>query len=177
MSSPACAPERNSAMPLGTSPNTVMQMLSGPCVVSPPINSQPWASAKANKPREKPAKKTSSARGNAKANVKATGCAPQAAKSLKFTANALCPKRSGNTVLKKWRPSTNMSLDTASCMPGPGAYNAQSSPTPKAARVTGRVKYFCMRSNSPMDIPRLSSRGRGSRVPLTGLRAWLRAER
>ena len=70
-SSPARAPERSSACPAGTSPNTVMQMFSGPCVVSPPTSSQPCASASANRPREKPSSKTSSTRGSASASVKA----------------------------------------------------------------------------------------------------------
>ena len=56
-SSPARAPERSSAAPAGTSPNTVMQMVSGPRVVSPPTSSQPCASASANSPRAKPSRK------------------------------------------------------------------------------------------------------------------------
>jgi hypothetical protein len=44
-----------------SSPNTVMQMFSGPLVVSPPISSQPCASASANRPREKPSSQSRSA--------------------------------------------------------------------------------------------------------------------
>ena len=51
--SPARAPERSSAWPMGTAPNTVMQMLSGPAVVSPPTSSMPCASASANRPPRK----------------------------------------------------------------------------------------------------------------------------
>ena len=40
-SSPGRAPERSSAARGGTSPKTVMQIASGPRVVSPPISSQP----------------------------------------------------------------------------------------------------------------------------------------
>ena len=49
-SSPGRAPERSSAAAGGTSPKTVMQIVSGPRVVSPPISSQPCASASANRP-------------------------------------------------------------------------------------------------------------------------------
>ncbi|MNU64929.1 hypothetical protein D3C71_542180 [compost metagenome] len=139
-SSPARAPERSSAAPAGTSPNTVMQMLSGPRVVSPPTSSQPWASASANRPREKPSSQGSSTPGNASASVKASGFAPQAARSLRFTASALWPSRAGSTVERKCRPSTSMSEDTASCMPAAGASKAQSSPTPSGERVAGRLK-------------------------------------
>ena len=149
MSSPACAPDRRSAWPTGRSPNTVMQMVSGPCVVSPPTSSQPASSASANRPSEKPCRKGSSTRGSASASVKASGLAPQAARSLRLTASALWPSLCGATVGRKWRPSTSMSLDTAHCMPGAGASSAQSSPMPSSARFTGRVKYLAIRSNSP----------------------------
>jgi hypothetical protein len=66
-----------------------MQIFKGPWVVSPPINSQPCASAKAQRPLAKPASQTSSIDGKAKAKVKAKGLAPQAAKSLRLTAKAL----------------------------------------------------------------------------------------
>ena len=140
MSSPACAASRLNARSGGTSPNTVMQIFSGPLVVSPPISSQSCASASANRPREKPSRNPASARGSASASVKASGLAPQAARSLRFTASALWPSRSGATVARKCRPSTSMSLETASCIPADGASSAQSSPTPSAARFTSRLK-------------------------------------
>ena len=52
-SSPPCAPLLLSPCPMGTSPKTVMPMLKGPRVVSPPIKAQPWALAKAYKPLAK----------------------------------------------------------------------------------------------------------------------------
>jgi len=139
-SSPARAPERSSAAPAGTSPNTVMQRLSGPRVVSPPTSSQPCSSASANRPREKPSSQPSSTPGSASASVKASGFAPQAARSLRLTASALWPSRAGSTVERKCRPSTSMSEETASCMPGAGASSAQSSPTPSGERRAGRWK-------------------------------------
>ena len=139
-SSPGFAPERSSAVPAGTSPNTVMQMLSGPRVVSPPTSSHSCSSASANSPREKPASHDSSTAGKDSASVKASGAAPQAARSLRFTASALWPSRSGATVDRKCRPSTSMSDDTASCMPGAGASSAQSSPLPSGDRLAGRAK-------------------------------------
>ena len=143
-SSPARAPERSSAWLLpsttGTSPNTVMQMFSGPRVVSPPTSSQPWASASASRPRENASSQASSTRGSASASVKASGVAPQAARSLRLTASALWPRVNGSTSAKKCRPSTSMSLEIASCMPGAGWSSAQSSPTPSTARAAGRVK-------------------------------------
>ena len=77
-------------------------------------------SASASRPRAKPARKASSARGRASASVKASGRAPHAARSLRLTASALWPSRSGATVERKWRPSTSMSVETASVMPGVG---------------------------------------------------------
>ena len=143
-SSPARAPERSSACERpscsGTSPKTVMQMLSGPRVVSPPTSSQPCSSASASRPREKAPSQTSSTLGSAKASVKASGAAPQAARSLRLTASALCPRALGSTVLKKCWPSTSISLEIANCIPGRGCSSAQSSPTPSAARRTGRWK-------------------------------------
>jgi hypothetical protein len=72
------APERSSAWLLpfntGTSPNTVMQMLSGPCVVSPPTSSQPCASASANRPFEKAASQVSSTRGKRQGQRERQGC-------------------------------------------------------------------------------------------------------
>ena len=56
-------------------------------------------------------------KGKAKAKVNAKGLAPQAAKSLKLTASALWPKPAAGVMDKKCRPSTNMSEDTASCIP------------------------------------------------------------
>jgi hypothetical protein len=134
MSSPVRAPERSRAAPAGTSPNTVMQMLSGPCVVSPPTSSQAWLSASANRPCAKPSSQASSTRGSASASENASGLAPQAARSLRLTASALWPSLNGSTVDRKWRPSTSMSVDSASCMPGAGCSSAQSSPIPSATR-------------------------------------------
>jgi hypothetical protein len=151
-SSPTRAPERNSACPAGTSPKTAMQMFNGPAVVSPPTTSMPCASASANRPRAKPSRKTSSTRGIDSASVKARGDAPHAAKSDRFTASALWPSRSGATVDRKCRPSTSMSVETASCMPGAGCSSAQSSPTPSGERLAGRWNQRWIRSNSPIAI-------------------------
>jgi hypothetical protein len=63
-----------------------------------------------SRPRAKPARKASSTRGKASASVNASGRAPQAARSLRFTASALWPSRCGKTVDRKCRPSTSMSL-------------------------------------------------------------------
>ncbi len=154
-SSPGLPPPRRSACPGGTSPITVMQMLSGPAVVSPPTSSMPWASASAYRPSANPARKDSSTRGSDSASVKATGLAPQAARSDRFTASDLWPSASGGTVLRKWRPSTRASVDTAHCRPGVGCSRAQSSPPPRTACRTGRAKYFAIRSNSPTAIARI----------------------
>ena len=150
MSSPTCAFCLSNASPGGTSPNAVMQMFKGPCVVSPPTSSQWCSLASCKRPSEKPSSQTSSMRGRDKASVNAVGSAPQAARSLKLTASDLWPRRAGSTVLRKWRPSTNISLDIAICMPGVGASKAQSSPTPSTARCVGRLKYRAIKSNSPM---------------------------
>ena len=139
-SSPARAPERSKAWPCGTSPNTAIEMTSGPRVVSPPTSSHSCASASSSKPREKAESQASSTPGMDKDKVKASGCAPQAARSLRFTASDLWPRRAGSTVDRKWRPSTSMSVETASCMPARGASSAQSSPLPSGLRCAGRRK-------------------------------------
>ena len=133
-SSPACAPSRRKAWPAGTWPNTVMQMASGPAVVSPPTRAQPCAPAKASRPSLKASSHAAScarAGGSANARVKASGVAPMAARSLRLTASALWPRAKGSTSAKKCRPSTSMSVLTASCMPGAGCSSAQSSPMPR----------------------------------------------
>ena len=86
-----CAASRRSAGRARRSPKMVMQMFSGPLVVSPPISSQPWASASANRPREKPSSQAGSAAGSARASVKPSGAAPIAARSDRFTARHLWP--------------------------------------------------------------------------------------
>ena len=72
--------------------------------------------------------------------LEASGSAPQAAMSLRFTASALWPSRSGSTVDKKCRPSTSMSQLMQICMPDATSSSAASSPTPSAARRGVRVK-------------------------------------
>ena len=139
-SSPGRAPLRSKACRAGTSPKTVMQMFSGPRVVSPPTSSHPCASASASRPCEKAASQSSVASGRDSASVKATGRAPQAARSLRFTASALWPSVRGSTSGKKWRPATSMSVEIAICMPLPLCSSAQSSPTPSTAFGVGRVK-------------------------------------
>jgi hypothetical protein len=89
MSSPGLAASRRSARPGSTSPKMVMQMLSGPLVVSPPISSHPNSSASPNRPSAKAASQAGSAAGSASARVKATGLAPIAARSDRFTARHL----------------------------------------------------------------------------------------
>ena len=54
MASPARAPSRRRACMADTCPRTVMEMLSGPRVVSPPINGQAARAASPNRPSAKP---------------------------------------------------------------------------------------------------------------------------
>ena len=116
-SSPALAPLRSRAWerPLctGTSPNTVIQMFSGPAVVSPPISSQPCVSANSKSPCENDSSQGSFTSGSESASVKASGLAPHAARSLRFTASALWPRVRGSTSAKKCRPCTSMSQEMA----------------------------------------------------------------
>lgn len=154
MSSPARAASRRSARLDATSPKIVMQMFSGPFVVSPPISSQPWASASANRPPENARSQSASATGNASANVNATGRAPIAARSDRLTARLLWPSRRGSSPAKKWRSSTSMSDEIAMVMPGVGRNSAQSSPMPSSARpAPGRTKNCLIRSNSESMLP------------------------
>jgi hypothetical protein len=138
MSSPGRAASRRNACRSGTSPNTVMQIVRGPLVVSPPISSQPCRSASASKPQENGSSQAASASGKENASVNASGLAPIAARSDRLTARHLWPRLAGSAPAKKCRPSTSMSVETASCMPGAGASSAQSSPTPSAAWLPGR---------------------------------------
>ncbi len=151
-SSPACPPSRRKAAPGGTSPAICTAIVNGPRVVSPPINSSSCSSASAKKPSQNAATHASSMAGKAIDNVHQAGLAPMAARSERFTASALWPSRRGSTSAKKCRPSTSMSAEMASCMPGVGASSAQSSPTPSKARPLrlrrGRAKYRAISSNS-----------------------------
>ena len=156
MSSPARAASRRKALRKGTSPSTVMHKVKGPRVVSPPTSGQPYRDASASMPLENGSSQSQSSDGKASDKVKPSGRAPMAARSLKLTARALCPRASGATSAKKCRPCTSMSLDTASDMPGAGVSNAQSSPMPKGTRASsasalaGSLKYRRISSNSPM---------------------------
>ena len=80
--------------------------------------------------------------------VKATGSAPMAARSDRLTASDLCPSCRGSVSAKKWVPETSISVEMAICVPGTGVNNAQSSPIPSEAFLTGFVKYLAIRSNS-----------------------------
>ena len=129
MSSPGRAPARYSATPDGTSPSAVTLMVSsGPRVVSPPTRSTPWRSASAKKPRANAASQASSTAGSASASVAQRGAAPIAARSERFTASALWPSARGSAPGRKCRPSTSMSVVTASSRPASGRSSAQSSP-------------------------------------------------
>ena len=150
-SSPTRAAARRSAWPGASSPKIVMQIVSGPLVVSPPISSQSCSSARANRPALNAASQGRSASGSASASVNAVGRAPIAARSDRFTARHLWPSMRASAPAKKWRPSTSMSEETATCLPGVGARSAQSSPMPRtvpARPARARWKYCLMRSNS-----------------------------
>ena len=127
---------------------TVMLIVSAPRVVSPPTSSMPCMSAMRKKPRAKAVSQASFSSGSAIASVAQRGVAPIAARSDRFTASDLWPMPAGLSCGEKWRPSSSMSDDTASCMPGVGASSAQSSPTPSTAPGVARVKWRAMRSNS-----------------------------
>ena len=78
-----------------------MEMLSGPRVVSPPINGQAARAANPNRPSAKPCSQAASAVGSASASVKPTGRAPMAARSDRLTASALWPMAAGSVPSKK----------------------------------------------------------------------------
>ncbi len=73
------------------------------------------------KPRANAVSQASSASGSAIDSVAQRGVAPIAARSDRFTASDLWPMPAGLSCGEKWRPSSSMSDDTASCMPGVGA--------------------------------------------------------
>ncbi len=148
MSSPGRAASRRSALCMGTSPNTVRLSVSGPRVVSPPISSQPCASASSSMPAASSDSQAACASGSASASVKARGSAPMAARSDRLTASALWPSERGATSGKKCRPLTSMSVLMARWWPGRPSISAQSSPTPSTALRAGRVKKRRIRSNS-----------------------------
>jgi len=123
MSSPACAPERSSAWPCGTSPKTVIQMLSGPRVVSPPTSSQSWASASAQQaPRERLQPGLVGKRIARPAESQRPGAA--GGEVAQVHRQRLVASLNGSTVDRKWRPSTSMSQEHRSCMPAPGDSSA-----------------------------------------------------
>src|SRR5262245_40733094 len=148
ISSPARAASRRSASPAGTSPITVIDIASGPRVVSPPTSSVPNRRASLEKPLANAAIHVPSALCSAIASSAQRGSAPMAARSDKLTASALWPRDSGSASGKKCRPASSMSVDTARVRPARALRSAQSSPTPSSAVRAGRVKYFRMISNS-----------------------------
>src|SRR5574343_391478 len=127
----------------------VMQTLSGPLVVSPPITSTPYSWAQAKKPSAKAAIQASSTAGRAPASMTQRGVAPIAARSDRLTASAFQPRFFGSVSGRKWVPATSMSVVTASCLPAVGCTRAQSSPGPRTAEGVGRAKYLSIRANSP----------------------------
>src|SRR5690606_25360386 len=111
-------------------------------------------SASAKRPPQKASSQAPSTVGSAIARVKPTGSAPIAARSERLTASALCPTAAGSVPAKKWRPSTSMSLETASACPSDeGASSAQSSPmpsrTPAPVACVRRWKKRRISPNSP----------------------------
>src|SRR5574343_797518 len=147
--SPTWAPSRRKACPGSTSPMAVMQTLRGPLVVSPPITSTPYSLAQAKKPSANAAIQASSTTGRAPARVTQRGMAPMAARSERLTASAFQPRFFGSVSGRKCVPATSMSVVTASCLPGVGWTNAQSSPGPRMAEGVGRAKYLSIKANSP----------------------------
>src|SRR5512134_3930357 len=123
-------------------------MVRGPRVVSPPTSSIEWASAAANMPAANASSHASSASGSAIASRNQRGSAPIAARSERFTASDLYPRRCASAPGRKCVPSESVSVVSASTRPVGGRTSAQSSPTPSAAVRAGRVKYFAISSNS-----------------------------
>src|SRR5687767_9660885 len=152
MSLPGLAPPRRSAAPAGTSPMIVTVSVSGPRVVSPPINETLYSWARSKKPLAKAASQSWVTFGSVTASVAQYGSAPIAAMSERFTASALCPRFSGSTSGKKCVPETIVSVETARSMPLVTSIRAASSPTPSTAFAAGRVKWRAMRSNSELSL-------------------------
>ena len=131
MSSPATAAPRRRAWPGASSPNTVMQIFSGPLVVSPPISSQPKASASANRPCGKAGQpgrgRLRQGQRQGKGRRDARPSPPGRTGSRPGSCGPAC---AASAPAKKWRSSTSMSDEMAICLPGVGASSAQSSPMP-----------------------------------------------
>ena len=130
ISSLSNAPDLRIALSFGMLPKAVMQILSGPAVVSPPMRGQANWLAIANKPLLNASNQTEFASGNANASVKPSGLAPIAARSERLTARAFQPSHSGLASWKKCLPLTNMSLVIAISSVGSIVSRAQSSPIP-----------------------------------------------
>ena len=160
MSSPTFAPDLRMAFPDGMLPNAVMEIVSGPAVVSPPMRGQEYWFAIAKRPLAKAPSQTSSTLGRAIAKVNPRGFAPMAARSERLTARALWPNSSGLAPSKKCLPSISISLVIAISSPATGMRRAQSSPIPRAItfslleRIASApaLKKRWMRSNSPRGL-------------------------
>ena len=137
-SSPARAPERSSAAPVATSPKTVIAIVSGPRVVSPPTSSQSWRSASASRPRANGARKASSARGQGQRQREGERPGAAGGQVAQVDRQRLVPEPLGGDGREEVPAlDQHVARDRERACPAPRASSAQSSPTPSAARRTG----------------------------------------
>ena len=153
--SPALAPARRTIVPSGTVPNMAMETTIGPGVrsVSPPNSGQPNRSASARKPCAKPSSHCSPiSRGRASDKRNPSGRAPFAARSDKFTRNALPATVSAASSGKKCTPPTIASVVSTRSNPAGGVRKAASSDKPRAPGcvASGLKKRAIRRSSGDM---------------------------
>lgn len=134
MQSPARAPDRRTAVPLGIDPRMTISASTplGDRAVSPPASCTPHVFASLSSPRKKrSAHFCGTSAGNARERKAATGSPPIAAMSLKPRARQRCPIDSGEChARRKCTPSRLKSVVTnTSCAAGTRS-TEQSSPMP-----------------------------------------------
>ena len=101
-------------------------------------------------PRAKAASHSSrQSEGSARASRNPSGRAPLAARSERFTRNALRAIAPGGSSAKKWTPATSASVVRTRSSPAGGRISAASSRRPNPAGPASGAKYRAIRSASP----------------------------
>src|SRR5581483_1947200 len=160
--------------PRGKVPNAANAMVTGPGVrsVSPPRSGQPYRSASEARPRLKASSQSAPMSvGKASERRNPAGVAPLAARSERFTRNALRATASAGSSIKKCTLPTIASVFSTRSLPSGGVSTAASSIRAKApgCRASGR-KYLAIRRSSAVSagalamVSNLAAELRGSQL-------------
>src|SRR5580704_16722983 len=184
MYSPAFAPERSTAFPLGTDPTTTMSACIPPadCAVSPPASGTFNSFAKFSNPfRKRSTHRCGTSRETARDKNAARGSPPMAAISLSPRVRQRRPTNSGGCQSRrKWTFSMLKSVVTSSSCLGGTRSTAQSSPMPATTDAPPLaewriclISFFSLNGMSvgifDQHLDNYTLAARGHSTPLTGV--------